>query len=219
MSTYLYLQCLSHDPPIRSYGDVGSNLSQLPEIQEDVKNRDKIVAETDYETIHDDGWTRAKTRALFFRDHPKCTLGIIDEYNKTHPITAEEPEQVSEEIRTTSSTGGEKGVKLERFDLIPTGPLLELARLYGNGALKYEDRNWERGYEWGKSYAALQRHATAFWSGEEYDAHNPDCSVDCTTHTGAHHMAAVAWHAFVLIEFTKTHPEFDDRAITKENHG
>jgi hypothetical protein len=118
---------------------------------------------------------------------------------------------MSEEVRSVSSTGGEKGVKLERYDLIPVGPLQELARLYGNGALKYDDRNWERGYEWGKSYAALQRHANAFWGGEDFDSHQPDCDPGCTTHTGAHHMAAAAWHCFVLIEFATTHPEFDNR--------
>lgn len=118
---------------------------------------------------------------------------------------------MSDEIRTTSSTGGEKGVKMQRFDLIPVGPLQELAFLYGKGALKYEDRNWERGYEWNKSYAALQRHANLFWGGEEYDNHKPECLSTCTEHTEAHHMAAVAWHAFVLMEFTKTHPEFDTR--------
>lgn len=115
------------------------------------------------------------------------------------------------EIRTTSATGGEKGVKLERFDLIPVGPLTELATLYGRGALKYDSRNWERGYDWNNSYAALQRHAHLFWAGEDYDNHNDDCAEDCTTHTEAHHMAAVAWHAFALMEFTKTHPDYDNR--------
>ena len=38
------------------------------------------------------------------------------------------------ENRTTSSTGGEKGVKLERYDLVPVRPLEELARRDGIGA-------------------------------------------------------------------------------------
>lgn len=54
---------------------------------------------------------------------------------------------MADEVRTTSSTGGEKGQKLERFDLIPPGPLTTLAQLYGKGALKYADHNWARGYE------------------------------------------------------------------------
>lgn len=83
------------------------------------------------------------------------------------------------EVRTTSSTGGQKGVKLARFELIPTGPLKAVAEHYGKGAEKYEDRNWERGYEWSKSYAALQRHLNAFWSGEDIDEE-----------TGSPHLAA-----------------------------
>lgn len=132
------------------------------------------------------------------------------------------------EERTTSSTGGQKGVKLARFDLIPVGPLRELAEHYGKGARKYDNHQWRQGYEWGKSYAALLRHLTDFWSGKDYDvcSNDPDgCSfVDsdgnpfepaepdtCYNHTGSHHMVAVAWHAFGLLEFKDVHPDHDDR--------
>lgn len=132
------------------------------------------------------------------------------------------------EIRTKSSTGGEKGVKLERHDLIPIGPLRELAEHFGRGARKYEDHQWRKGYEWSKSYSAIQRHLTAFWGGEDYDLCTndpdgcktpPEASNDvyeagtCYNHTGSHHMVAVAWHAFVLLEFKETFTEFDDRYI------
>lgn len=140
------------------------------------------------------------------------------------------------EVRTTSSTGGQKGVKLERFDLIPVGPLTELARHFGRGALKYKDHQWRKGYEWSKSYSAIQRHTTAFWGGEDYDVCPPDgdgCSFvtaegepfetdtpnTCYNHTGNHHMVCAAWHAFVLLEFKDTHQDHDDRYIlTKGRH-
>lgn len=135
------------------------------------------------------------------------------------------------EIRTTSSTGGEKGVKLERFDLIPVGPLTELARHFGKGARKYAAHQWRQGYEWSKSYSAINRHLTAFWAGYDFDVCSNDpegCQfVDkdgqpflvlfpntCYNHTGSHHMVAVAWHAFVLLEFIERFPEHDDRYIT-----
>ena len=54
-----------------------------------------------------------------------------------------------------------------RYDLIPPGPLDELARAYTIGAAKYGDRNWERGIAFSRLFAALQRHAWAFWSGED----------------------------------------------------
>lgn len=106
------------------------------------------------------------------------------------------------EVRTTSSTGGEKGVKPERYDLIPVEALAQVARLYGNGAKKYKAHNWRQGYEWSKSYAALQRHANAFWQGEDID---PEM--------GLPHLAAVVFHALALMTFMDEFPEFDDRFI------
>ena len=146
------------------------------------------------------------------------------------------------EVRTTSATGGMKGVKLERFDLIPIGPLTELARHYGRGAEKYDNHQWRKGYEWSKSYSALLRHLTAFWNGENYDVcptgtdesgewwGDSGCVVlkpggeesaigwtengrTCYNHTGGHHLDAVMWHAFALREFFDTFPEYDDRYL------
>lgn len=128
------------------------------------------------------------------------------------------------ETRTSSSTGGEKGVKLARYDLLPTGPLEELASRFGLGALKYDHRNWERGYEWSKSYGALQRHAQAFWAGQDDDdlgeeayraagLDPEDFKVDGRI-PGSAHLAAVAFHALALLEWSITHPEFDDRVTT-----
>lgn len=132
------------------------------------------------------------------------------------------------EIRTTSSTGGQKGVKIARHDLIPAGPLNALAEHFGRGALKYDDNQWRKGYEWSKSYAALQRHLNAFWRGEDYDVCSNDvggCAYEtadgkpftplehdtCYNHTGSHHLAAAAWHVFALLEFVEIHPGHDDR--------
>lgn len=107
---------------------------------------------------------------------------------------------MTEERVVNEKTGGEKGKKLQRFDLIPPGPLWQLAEHYGRGAEKYADRNWERGVDWSLAFAALQRHAWAWWNGEDDD---PE--------TGSHHLACVAWHAFALLEYQRTHPELDDR--------
>ncbi len=87
-----------------------------------------------------------------------------------------------------------------RFDLIPVRPLEEVARVYSIGAEKYSDRNWENGLQWGRVFAALMRHAWAWWRGERVD------QVD-----GQHHLASVVWCALALMEYEKTHPELDDR--------
>jgi len=111
---------------------------------------------------------------------------------------------MTDEVRITNEkTGGQKGQKLERFDLLPAGPLREIARHYGVGAEKYEDRNWERGYDWSLSFGALQRHLWAFWSGEDIDEE-----------TGSKHLAAAAFHVMALMQFMDQHPELDDRPKT-----
>lgn len=107
------------------------------------------------------------------------------------------------EVRTTSSTGGEKGVKEERFDLIPPEALAELARIYAMGSRKYKDHNYRLGYDWSKSYASLQRHANQWWSGEDTDEES-----------GLSHIMHAAWHCFALYMFLLEHPEFDDRLST-----
>jgi hypothetical protein len=96
-----------------------------------------------------------------------------------------------EEIRVVDPiTGGEKGQKIERFDLIPVEFERALATHYGVGARKYEDRNWERGYKWSLSVAALRRHLAAWLGGETND---PE--------TGSNHLIAVCWHACALYIF------------------
>jgi len=134
------------------------------------------------------------------------------------------------EERVTSSTGGQKGIKLERHDLIPVKSIQLLAEHFGKGARKYDEHQWRKGYEWSKSYSAIQRHLTAFWSGFDYDVCSNDSSgcahttangdafepleLDtCYNHTGSHHMTAVAWHSVVLLEFVDQYPEHDDRYI------
>lgn len=103
--------------------------------------------------------------------------------------------------RIHPGTGGQKGQKLARFDLIPPVALEALAVHYGKGAAKYEDRNWEKGYDWSLSFAALQRHLWAFWGGDEEDEE------------GNLHLAAAAFHVFALLHFThdSKYESMDDR--------
>lgn len=107
---------------------------------------------------------------------------------------------MSNEVRVTSSTGGQKGTKPARFDLLPPEVLFADAELYAKGAEKYDEHNWTRGYPWSLSFAAMMRHAWAFWNGEDDD---PE--------TGCPHMTSVRFHAAALIYFATHHQQFDDR--------
>lgn len=105
------------------------------------------------------------------------------------------------EVRITDPvTGGQKGSKPERFDLIPWDALEEIARVYGVGAGKYEDHNWLRGYKWSLSAAALCRHVAKWFLGIDRDAE-----------TGCHHLAHAAWHCLTLITFALRGIGTDDR--------
>lgn len=105
-----------------------------------------------------------------------------------------------------SETGGRKAGNLERYDLIPTEPLRLLAKHYGVGSLKYDDDNWQKGYDWRLSYAALQRHVNQFWAGEDIDAE-----------TGSPHLIAAAWHCFTLTWFMAHRTEFDTRTVVSSD--
>ena len=100
------------------------------------------------------------------------------------------------------------GVKFDgdklRFDLIPVKPMQQVAEVYTIGAKKYDDRNWEKGLDWGRVYAAMQRHAHAWWGGEI-----------CDPEDGQHHLASVVWCALALMEYEQTHKELDPRTRDK----
>ena len=104
-----------------------------------------------------------------------------------------------------AKTGGEKGSKLARFDLIPPDALWAVAEVYGKGAEKYADRNWEKGYAWGLSVAALERHLSLFKQREDIDAE-----------TQCYHIAQVAWHALTLLTFQLRGLGTDDRTVISE---
>jgi hypothetical protein len=97
-----------------------------------------------------------------------------------------------------------EGVKFDtgkaRYDLIPSTPLELLAQVYTMGAVKYADRNWEKGISWGRVFSAVMRHLWAFWRGENIDKES-----------GLPHTVHAAWGCFALTEYLHTRREFDDR--------
>jgi dATP/dGTP diphosphohydrolase, N-terminal len=88
-----------------------------------------------------------------------------------------------------------------RFDLIPTLPMRRLARHYENGAVKYGDRNWEKGQPLMRYLDSAERHLNMLKSG--------DLSED--------HAAAIAWnvfgymHTLAMIEAGKLPKTLDNR--------
>ncbi len=93
MSTYLYLECQDHKPPMRSDGEVGQHLSDLPHIRQEITERDLFVAlaRSEIDFSYDHHFT--SNAARFFAQHPDCRIRIFDEYGVEHPTT--DPEAVN----------------------------------------------------------------------------------------------------------------------------
>jgi len=87
-----------------------------------------------------------------------------------------------------------------RLDLLPVAPLLDVADVLTFGAAKYADRNWERGFSYGRPYSAALRHLLAWWDGEDAD---PE--------TGLPHLAHAATCLMFLLEYARTGAGRDDR--------
>lgn len=137
--------------------------------------------------------------------HTALVCGIpVQDFATGDSITtlASEPMTVATgEVRITDpTTGGQKGSKPARLDLIPPDALVAVSRVFAFGATKYRDHNWALGYLWSLSYAALMRHLLAWWGGEDTDPES-----------GEPHIAHVAWHALVLTSYTLRAAGTDDR--------
>ena len=88
MSTYIYLLCRDHSPVIQADGESGQHLSDLPQLRQDIADRDVIVRSLQVLDLYYDGSYRGNT-ARFLAAHPRCHLGIVDEYGREHPIEEE----------------------------------------------------------------------------------------------------------------------------------
>ena len=70
-----------------------------------------------------------------------------------------------------------------RFDLIPPHALLRLAQHFSAGAVKYGDRNWEKGLPLARFVDSLLRHVNSFMDND----------------TSEDHMAAILWNAAAYV--------------------
>lgn len=107
---------------------------------------------------------------------------------------------MTEEVRTTSSTGGQKGKKIAQLSALDALSITRVAEVAGFGSEKYAKLNFMRGYDWSLSYDALQRHLAQFWGGEDRDAES-----------NMLHLAHAAWHCLAMISFYERGLGTDDR--------
>ena len=89
-------------------------------------------------------------------------------------------------VRQEFSTGSVRDTRegKGRYDLIAMYALFRLARHYENGAIKYGDRNWEKGQNLSRYLDSAMRHLCKYIAGSRDEDH----------------LAAVAWNVFAYME-------------------
>lgn len=112
---------------------------------------------------------------------------------------------MAEVIRVDPKTGGMKGRKPERLDLVALEGTMGEARVAAFGASKYSDNNWRKGYDWGESFAAACRHLFLFWLGEDLDKESGEC-----------HLLHAKWHMSTLYWFWLHGQGTDNRWMMKK---
>lgn len=93
-----------------------------------------------------------------------------------------------------ASALAEGGVKFDAgktlFSLLPWDAVRDVADVFTHGALKYEERNWEKGMLWSRVFDSTQRHLTDWFQKRE--TFDPDG-------TGLRNIAQAAWGCLVLL--------------------
>ncbi len=110
---------------------------------------------------------------------------------------------------TNSASAGQDdgGQPAQKFDggkpplgLLSTVAMNEIAQVMAFGAQKYSAHQWRAGMDWQRLIDAALRHITAFNDGEDLDPES-----------GLSHMAHAACCVMFLLEYERTHREFDNR--------
>lgn len=132
---------------------------------------------------------------------------LTDRERACPPLERMSSPGVQGETRVVASTGGEKGSKPQRMDLIPWKAVTQISEVYDFGARKYAPHNWRKGYDWGLSYAALMRHLSAWWEGQDTDPES-----------GLSHLAHAGFHILTLVSFSSSerYRGLDDRPMLEE---
>lgn len=81
----------------------------------------------------------------------------------------------------TELTGTKHDQEKPRTDLLPTAPLLEIAKVLGFGAKKYAAHNWRGGIEQSRLVGSSLRHLLAYNDGEDND---PESGLPHLAHLG-----------------------------------
>lgn len=100
----------------------------------------------------------------------------------------------------------EEGAKFDagkvRIELVPPELVFAVATILTFGAIKYADRNWEKGMSWGRIFGSLMRHMWAWWAGKGPTTQS-FLFGELDQETGLSHL----WHAGCCIAFLISYEE------------
>jgi hypothetical protein len=115
-----------------------------------------------------------------------------------------ENQEKKKEKDITSTTSKGQGLRFNkgklRYDLVHPKAFEDFVQVLTDGAVKYYDRNWERGLSWNSVLASLKRHIAAIEMGEDYDKES-----------GRLHIAHAACNVHFLNAYYYIFPQGDDR--------
>lgn len=89
-----------------------------------------------------------------------------------------------------------------RCDLLPACALIRLSKHYEAGAVKYDDRNWEKGIPISVMVDSAMRHLLKYMDGQ----------------TDEDHLVAVAWNILGAMWMEEKRPDLQDLPSRKK-HG
>jgi hypothetical protein len=108
---------------------------------------------------------------------------------------------------------GEQAVRYDkgknRLALMSIPALWEIGQVYTMGAVKYKDRDWEKGMPYTKTMDAALRHVFKWMAGHRNDEES-----------GLHHLAHAAWNLIALLHYELGNYDMgllDDRSITSKH--
>lgn len=92
-----------------------------------------------------------------------------------------------------------------RWSLLPWDAVREVVKVLMFGAKKYDDRNWEKGMDWGRLFDASMRHRIDWWQDRQ----------DKATDSDIHHLAHDACDILFLLAYALRNKGKDDRPDVK----
>lgn len=105
-------------------------------------------------------------------------------------------------VRDANVAGKKDGEHPERYDLLSPIAIRRLAQTYGEGAAKYDDHNWRKGFPFSVMLNHCLAHVFAYMSGDKSEDH----------------LAHGAWNLMALMHFEETLPQLNDIKIDDYKH-